>query len=142
VSQAPRERIIGGIGADEEYWNGLARGEFRLSRCTSCKTWIWPAHFRCGACGTWDPGWEDVKPEGVVYSWTRTWYPFDRTRERADDVPYVVVLAEIPHAGGARVMGVLSGSEDGLKIGAPVRGVILPPSPKSKNYPSITWQLV
>lgn len=138
---AQRERIVGGIGADEEYWNGLERGVFQLPRCTGCKKWMWPAHFRCGACGTWDLAWEEVKPEGVVYSWTRTWYPFDRTRERSEDVPYVVVLAEIPHAGGARVMGVLSGPEDKLKIGAAVRGRILAPSPKSKGYPSITWEL-
>jgi hypothetical protein len=33
------------------------------------------------------------------------WYAFDRTAERAPDVPYVVVLAEIPAADGAHREG-------------------------------------
>lgn len=83
-----------------------------------------------------------MEASGTVYSWTRTWYVFDRTRERADQVPYVVVLAEIPQAGSARVIGALSGPEDGLRIGAPVVGTIVPPSPRTKGYPAMTWRLV
>jgi uncharacterized OB-fold protein len=80
-----------------------------------------------------------VEPVGTVYSWTRSHYAFDRTQERAEDVPYVVVLAEIPAAGGARVLGALAGAEDDLRVGAPVTGTIDPPSPKSKGYPAIRW---
>ena len=78
---------------------------------------------------------------GSVYSWTRSWYAFDRTRERAEDVPYVVVLAELHEAGKARVIGVLDGPDAGLRIGAGVRGHIDPPSPKSKGYPALRWSL-
>ena len=85
--------------------------------------------------------WVALDPVGTVFSWTRTWYAFDRTRERAEDVPFVVVLAEIPAAGASRVIGMLQGDETGLKIGVPVHGVILPPSPKSKGYPTICWRL-
>ena len=134
-------RIVGGIGADEEYWNGLARGEFTLPRCAQCERWMWPAHFRCPDCGSWEFKWVPLEPVGTVYTWTRTWYAFDRVKERAEDVPYVTVLAEIPVAANARVLGILSGSEEGLDVGKPVRGVILPPSEKSKGYPSIAWIL-
>lgn len=137
----PSAKISGGIGADGPYWSGLAEGRFTLCRCASCGAWMWPAHHRCGKCGSWEQAWAEVAPEGRVYSWTRTWYGFDRTRERADGLPYVVILAEIPAADGARVLGVLEGDEDGLRIGAPVTGRILPPSPKSKGYPSIVWVL-
>jgi uncharacterized OB-fold protein len=82
-----------------------------------------------------------VPATGVVYSWTRTWYAFDRTKERAGDIPYVVVLAEIAGAGGARVMGVLAGDEEGLRIGAPVTGTIDPPSAKSLGYPAVRWSI-
>jgi uncharacterized protein len=51
------------------------------------------------------------------------------------------VLAEIPAAGGARVMGVLRGDETELRIGARVRGVIEPPSAKSFGYATICWTL-
>ena len=136
-----QHRIIGGIGADDEYWRALERGEFKLPRCSGCGKWSWPAHFRCGACGSWDFDWTSLEPAGVVYAWTRTCYAFERVKERAADVPYVTVLAEIPAAGNARVMGILQGSQANLRIGAPVRGVILPPSEKSKEYPSIQWTL-
>ena len=134
-------RLAGGIGADDRYWEALETGECRLPRCAGCGRWTWPAHWRCGECGSWEFDWTALQPRGSVYSWTRTWYAFDRTKERAQDVPYVVVLAEIDGAGGARAMGVLAGDDAGLKIGAPVAGTILPPSEKAKGYPSIVWSL-
>lgn len=135
------ECIRAGIGADDGFWIGLEEGEFRLPRCRDCRKWRWPAHFRCSACGGWDQEWVAVEPRGTVYSWTRTWYAFDRTQERAADVPYCVILAEIPQASGARVLGALRGPERGLRIGAPVWGTIDPPSTKSKGYAAIRWSL-
>jgi uncharacterized protein len=134
-------QIAGGIGADERYWEALEEGTFELPRCADCKRWMWPAHFRCGQCGCWEQLWEPVDPVGSVYAWTRCWYTFDRTVERAADVPYVVVLAEVPAADGARVAGVLRGPDDQLRIGAPVRGQIDAPSAKTKGYATIRWEL-
>jgi uncharacterized OB-fold protein len=142
VSYLPEERIRGGIGADEQYWEYLGAKEFRLSRCADCRAWLWPAHWRCRHCGSWEIGWEPVEPVGRVYSWTRTWYVFDQSKGRAGDIPYVTVLAEIPAADGARVLGVLAGGDEGLAIGAPVRGQCVDASPKSLDYPSLTWTLV
>jgi uncharacterized OB-fold protein len=136
-----KHRIVGGIGAEDEYWRGLERGEFRIPRCGKCGHWTWPAHFRCGECGSWDFNWVTLEAKGTVFSWTRSWYVFDRTRERAADIPYVTILAEIPAAGDARIMGVLKGPDTGLHIGARVHGEIDAPSPKSKGYPSIRWVL-
>lgn len=134
-------KISAGIDADDPYWESLEHGELRLPRCSGCGRWTWPAHWRCGECGSWDFGWEAVEARGTVYSWTRTWYAFDRTKARGPDVPYVVVLAEVDGAGGARLMGVLAGAEDGLRIGAPVTGTIDPPSEKSMGYPALRWTL-
>jgi uncharacterized OB-fold protein len=141
MSNLPTDRIIGGINADEQYWEYLGKGEFRLSRCAACQTWLWPAHFRCGECGSWEIEWVELPATGAVYSWTRTWYSFDRTKERADDIPYVTVLTEVDDAGGARVLGMLEGDESNLAIGAKVHGVVKAPSEKSKHYPSICWVL-
>ena len=136
-----KNRIVGGIGADDEYWRALEDGEFKLPRCAGCGAWTWPAHFRCGKCGSWEMNWVGLDPVGKVFTWTRSCYAFDRVRERAADVPYVTIVAEIPEADGTRVIGMLDGSDDGLRIGAAVRGIILPPSEKSKGYPSICWGL-
>jgi hypothetical protein len=102
---------------------------------------MWPAHYRCGHCGSWEQSWQAVDPVGSVFSWTRCWYAFDRTAERAADLPYVVVVAEIPAAGGARVVGTLAGPGEGVRIGAPVRGHIDPPSARSKGYAAVRWSL-
>lgn len=136
-----KRRIVGGIGADDEYWRGLERGQFLLPRCAGCGTWMWPAHFRCGACGCWDMDWQQVAPKGTIYSWTRSWYAFERVKERTPDLPYVTALVEIEGAGGARVMGILAGDEADLRVGATVTGEILPPADKSKGYPSVVWRL-
>lgn len=136
-----KHRINGGINADAEYWRGLEDGVFKLPRCAGCGNWTWPAHYRCGKCGSWDMEWVAVEPQGTIFTWTRSWYAFDRVKERAEDVPYVTLVTEV---GGttARVMGMLEGDEAGLRIGAEVRGIIKPPSAKSKNYASIVWTLV
>lgn len=140
ASNAAR-RISGGIGADAGFWEALEEGEFRLPRCAGCGRWTWPAHWRCGECGSWEFRWTAVEPAGTVYSWTRTWYAFDRTRERTGDVPYVVVLVEVDGTDGARVLGVLTGDEAPLKIGARVRGTIVEASEKAQGYPSVVWSL-
>ena len=137
----PEHKITGGIGADDPYWEALAAGEFRLPRCAGCGRWTWPAHWRCGQCGSWEFRWNAVEPAGTVYSWTRSWSAFDRTAARAGDVPYVVVLVEVDGTDGARVLGVLRGDEAALKIGARVMGAILPPSEKALGYPSIAWSV-
>jgi uncharacterized OB-fold protein len=80
-----------------------------------------------------------VEPRGVVYSWTRTWYPF--VPERAGELPYSVVLAELPHAGGARLLGALDGSDDGLRIGRRVVGSIHPACAASRGFPTLRWSI-
>ena len=125
--------------AEIPYWRALGESEFAQPRCAACKRWYWPARFRCAECGSFDQEWVPVEPRGTVYSWTRTWYPFSAAR--AGDLPYVVVLAEVPAAGGARVLGVLTGPEDELAIGAPVAGAIEPPSERSQGLPTIVWRL-
>jgi uncharacterized protein len=137
----PQHRIAGGIAADDAYWAALEAGEFRLPRCGGCGRWTWPAHWRCGECGSWEFDGARLDPRGSVYSWTRTWYAFDRTKERAADIPYVTVLVEVDGADGARVLGVLAGDDAGLKVGAAVTGTILAPDERSLGYPSLVWSL-
>jgi len=142
-----QHRLVGFYDAGDEFWEGLEEGAFRISRCAQCKRWMWePLNgsptFRCGECGSWDLEWVEVEPEGVVYAWIRTNQPFDGVLERKDEVPYVTLEVEIGGEGGPRVMGLLQGSSDGLRVGAPVRGSIDPPSESSKGYAAVRWTLV
>ena len=134
-------RIRGGIGADEQYWAALEQGEFKLSRCSSCHIWMWPAHFRCGHCGSWEIAWEDVEPVGTIYTWTRNHAVSDVIKERREDLPYVTVLVELPQAGGARVAGVLLGDGADVRIGAAVRGVVRPPDARARGYATMAWEI-
>ena len=134
-------RIKGGIGADEKYWRALEHGEFKIARCGGCDRWMWPAHFRCGECGSWEIRWEAVEPVGTIYTWTRNHMVSDGLRERRPDLPYVTMLVELPQAGGARVAGVLKGDESTLRIGARVRGTIEPPGERTRGYTTMVWQI-
>jgi uncharacterized OB-fold protein len=126
----------------DRYWEGLEEGVFRLTRCSGCKDWLWPLFERCGTCGSWDHDWVEVEPAGIIDTWTRVWNAFGGVEERAGDIPYVVVRVAIGSEDGPLVTGTLTGSEDGLRIGLPVRGEIEPPSPKTKGYASVTWSIV
>lgn len=135
------QRIRGGIGADEDYWLAIERGELRISRCAHCRKWMWPANVRCGDCGSWEIDWERIEPVGTVYTWTRNHAVSEVLAERQADLPYVTLLVELPQAGGARVAGVLEGNEEHLRIGARVRGRFAGPEERSKGYATIVWHI-
>lgn len=135
-------RIRGGIAADGPFWEALEDHEFRLPRCAGCARWTWPAHYRCGACGSWDFEWVIVPMRGTVHGWTRTWYPFENVTERAEDIPYVTVLVEVDDTDETRVLGVLRGDDANVFCGARVQGSIDPPSEKTKGHAAVRWTVV
>lgn len=108
-------------GLDAPHWAAARRGELRIQRCATCGEWIWAPRPICPSCHGFDLHWPAVAPVGRIYSWTRTWQPF--APEVRGHLPYVVVLVELPAAGGRRMIGVLEDG-DGLdvRIGSPVRG--------------------
>ncbi|MET7773212.1 OB-fold domain-containing protein [Nocardia sp. NPDC005366] len=124
-------------GLDQPYWDGLRAGELRLQRCARCRAWIWGPQWICGNCHTFDPGWEPVDPVGIVYSWSRSHYPF--ITELADRVPYVTVLVALPNAGNRRVLGILTGADtDRVRIGDAVAGHI--ELDEGATWPLLRWR--
>ena len=126
-------------GLDAPHWDGLRDGKLLLQRCSSCRTWVWSPRPICPICHCFEMSWEPVDPVGTVYSWTRTWQPF--TKEATGHLPYVVVLVELPGAGGRRVLGVLADA-DGVtpRIGSSVCGEIQQP-PDDEHWPLMRWHL-
>ncbi|MFZ0713784.1 Zn-ribbon domain-containing OB-fold protein [Mycobacterium sp.] len=125
---------------DQPYWDALRANEVRLPQCARCASWIWPAGWRCGECGSYEMEWKRIDAYGTVYSWCRTHYAFSTAY--ADLVPYVNVLVELPAAGHRRVLGLMIGDQDGLKIGAAVSPVIEQASARTRGLPALRWQLV
>ncbi|GAY17549.1 hypothetical protein MSZK_42750 [Mycobacterium sp. shizuoka-1] len=126
-------------GLDGPHWDGLREGKLLLQRCPGCASWIWAPRPICPCCHCFELSWEQVEPVGTIYSWTRTWQPFGP--EATGHLPYVVVLVELPRAGGCRVLGVLAHA-DGVtpRIGARVRGR-MDAAPDAEHWPLIRWQL-
>ena len=126
-------------GLDRPHWEGLRSGEVRVQRCARCGHRIWAPQPICPRCHSFDLTWPAVEPAGTVYSWTRTWQPF--TAELSGHLPFVVVLAELPAAGGRRLLGVLrDGDGADVRIGQPVRGEI-DPAPSPGAWPVLRWRL-
>nr|WP_198429202.1 OB-fold domain-containing protein [Nocardia bovistercoris] len=124
-------------GLDQPYWDGLRAGELRLQRCGRCREWIWGPQWICGNCYTFDPGWEPVEPSGVVYSWSRSHYPF--ITELAHRVPYTTVLVALPDAGDRRVLGILLGDgTDQVRIGDHVIGEF--ELEEGATWPLLRWR--
>jgi uncharacterized OB-fold protein len=127
-------------GLDAPHWEGLRAAEVRVQRCTPCGHWIWAPQPLCPRCHSFDLTWTATEAAGTVYSWTRTWQPF--TPELSGHLPFVVVLAELPSAGGRRLLGVLrDGDGAGVRVGQAVRGEIDPP-PGPGGWPVLRWRLV
>ncbi|RYG95851.1 MAG: DNA-binding protein [Alphaproteobacteria bacterium] len=94
-------------GLDAPYHEGLRAHRLTLPRCGSCGTWQWPPEEICWKCHRFELIWEDVDPKGHIFSWTRVWHAAKPSL--ADQVPYLVVLVDLPQAGGIRLIGNLLG---------------------------------
>jgi uncharacterized OB-fold protein len=126
-------------GADGPYWRALSEGRIELPRCAGCGRWQWPAVFRCGECGSWDQQWHAVEASGTVFSWTRTWHAFDGSEKIG--VPFVSLIVELPQCGGRRLLGLLEGDAEGLRIGAKVRARVAETEIWGDRIPALRWTL-
>jgi uncharacterized protein len=109
-------------GLDRPFWEGLQEERLLLQRCNACRGWQWGPEFVCHRCHSFDLGFEDTEPVGVIYSHQRIWHPVHPAL--AEQGPYIVALVELPHADRVRIVGNLLGDpRQDLVIGTAVRGV-------------------
>jgi uncharacterized OB-fold protein len=93
----------------------------------------------CHRCLGFDLQWEAVEPRGRIYSWERAWHPVHPAlRGRG---PYIVVLVELPHAGGIRMVGNLLGDpQQEVTIGAAVEAVFEPHDEAAPPFTLVQWR--
>jgi uncharacterized OB-fold protein len=109
-------------GLSTPYWSGLRENRLRVQRCAGCGTWQFGPEWICHRCHRFDPDWIEVAPRGRIYSWERVWHPVHPCLKGHG--PYLVVLVELPQAGGVRMLGNLLGDAmQEVEIGAEVEGV-------------------
>jgi uncharacterized OB-fold protein len=126
-------------GLSQPYWEGTRRGELWVQRCRSCRAWQWGPEWICHACLSFDVGWERVDDSGRIYSWERVWHPVHPALK--EHGPYVVVLVELPQAGGIRMLGNLLGNpRQSVTIGAPVEAVFEPHDGATVPFTLVQWR--
>lgn len=128
-------------GLDAEYWAATARHELVVQRCTKCNRHQWGPEWICHRCRSFDLGWVTVEPRGVIYSWERIWHPVHPAL--AEACPYLVVLVELPHADGIRMVGNLLGEPTlPVPIGAEVEAVFEDHTDGKSPYTLVQWRVV
>jgi uncharacterized OB-fold protein len=99
------------------YWEGLAHGELRIQRCTSCERAVFYPRAHCPYCFGGPLVWFVASGRGTIYSYTvahQALGPF------AEEVPFVVALVELEE--GIRVMTrIVDAPRERLAVGAAVR---------------------
>lgn len=127
-------------GLDRPYWEGTRAHALKVQRCRACGTWQWGPEWLCHQCHSFDVGWEEVAPTGVIYSWERPWHPVSPALR--DGVPYTVLLVELPHAGGVRMVGNLAGDPLApFAIGDTVAAVFEDHDDTETPYTLVQWRL-
>jgi len=105
------------------FFEGTARGELRLQRCTDCRTWRHYPRPACPACLSRRFAWEPATGHGTVYTWTIAHGP--TLPAFADTLPYNVVDVLLDE-GVHLVSQVLDCPPEALKAGLPVTAVFVP----------------
>ncbi len=127
-----------GDGLDEPFWSGLREECLRLQFCEACSRYQWGPEWICHRCCAFDLSFRPVEAVGRIYSYERVWHPVHRAL--ADFGPYIVVLVELPHADGARLVGNLLGdARQSVIIGQPVHGVFEHHHDAEPAYTLLQW---
>lgn len=109
-------------GLDAPFWEAAENDKLMLQKCQSCGKFQWGPEWICHRCHSLDVVFEEVEPQGRIYSFERVWHPVHPALK--DQGPYIVVLVEFPDQDDVRIVGNLLGDpEQDVTIGAPVKAV-------------------
>jgi uncharacterized OB-fold protein len=126
-------------GLSAPYWTGLRQSRLLVQRCGHCRTWQFGPEWLCHRCHAFDPEWIEIEPRGKIFSWERVWHPSHAALKGHG--PYIVVLVELPHADGIRVVGNLLGDPmQEVLIGSEVEGVFEHHPDSDPAYSLLHWR--
>lgn len=109
-------------GLSAPFWEGLRNGVLMVQRNPRTGVHQWPPQWISYEDHSFDLEWTSVEPRGRIFSWTRIWHPVHPALKSA--CPYLVVVVELPHASGVRMLGNLLGDpHQEVRIGESVEGV-------------------
>jgi hypothetical protein len=88
------------------FWEAARQRRLTIPRCAACGTWRMPPTPFCPACQTKGIDWQEVAPEGRLYSWTVV----TRAPGMALPAPYIPAVVALPQAGGVRLVAAVIGA--------------------------------
>jgi uncharacterized OB-fold protein len=104
------------------FWEGTARGELMLRRCTACGTIAWPPRTFCPACSATGPEWFAAAGTGEVYTYTVVRKAQGVWR---DVPPYAIAYVQLSE--GPRIMtNIVDCDPESVHIGQAVHVVFVP----------------
>lgn len=118
------------------YRDGLAEGELRGQRCTSCKRHQWPPRPACSHCRSFETEWVPLPATAFLYTWTvihRTTLPGFEER-----TPYAVGVLEFTDR-RIRVVGQVAEDPATLQIGEQLAWSV---EPSFDGSPVPVWRRV
>lgn len=120
-THAPGRRPRPSVNLDTEFfWEGTARGELRVQRCTPCGRLRHPPTPACPACRSFEWGWTVASGRGTVHSWVVHHHP----PAPGFDGPVPIVLVDLEE--GVRMVGdLVEGDAAAIAIGMPVEAVLV-----------------
>jgi len=128
-------------GLSAPYWQGVREERLNVQRNPRTGVYQWPPQWIAHDTQTFDVDWVEVAPRGVIYSWTRVWHPVHPALKDAG--PYIVVVVELPHAGGVRMLGNLLGDpRQEVVIGAPVEAVFEHHNDADPPFTLVQWRMI
>ena len=127
-------------GLSKPYWEGLKAGRLVIQRCSGCGIWQWGPEWICHACHCFDLAWEEIRPEGRIFSWERVWHAVHPALKAA--VPYLVVLVELKELNTVRLIGNLLGNpRQQVAIGSEVVGEFEHHTVSEPPFSLLQWRL-
>ena len=128
-------------GLDGPFWQGLREERLLIQRCQACQTWQWGPEWICHECMSEEMAFEEVKGEGLIFSFERVWHPVHPALK--EQGPYLIVLVELPVAGNIRLVGNLLGDpEQDVVIGSSVKAFFEHHHDAEQAYTLLQWQPV
>lgn len=125
----------------ERYWQGARDEKLWVQRNPATGLQQWPPQWIARDTQTFELDWVEVAPKGVIYSWTRAWHPVHPALKDAG--PYIIVIVELPHAGGIRMLGNLLGDPlQAVEIGAEVEAVFEHHNDATPPFTLVQWRTV
>jgi uncharacterized protein len=122
------------------YWQGARQDKLMVQISPKTGAHQWPPEWICQDNHEFQVDWIEVEPRGRIFSWTRIWHPVHPTLMEAG--PYIVVIVELPHAGGVRMVGNLLGDpQQEVEIGAAVEAVFEHHQTATPPYTLVQWRL-